>query len=92
MTHYSKEDLYNKFASLVPSFAARCHLFCGHFFTPEINNKMKQNKSTIVYRNYPIHLEKKTSTYKENKVNDDKKRSTGLRENITQPPRPRCSA
>jgi hypothetical protein len=54
MTHYSKEDLYSRFANLVPSFAARCHLFCGYFFTPEINNRMKQNESTIVYRNYPF--------------------------------------
>jgi hypothetical protein len=62
MTHYSKEDLYSRFASLVPSFAARCHLFCGYFFTPEINNRMKQNESTIVYETTHLHLKKKIPT------------------------------
>jgi hypothetical protein len=41
-------------ASLVPNFAARWHLFCKYFFTPEINNKMKQTKAPMVYRNYPF--------------------------------------
>ncbi len=58
---YGEEDLYGKFASLVPSFAARCHLFCEYSFTPEINNKMKQTKATWVYRNHPFTPQKKNT-------------------------------
>jgi hypothetical protein len=73
MTHYSKEDFYSRFAILVPSFAARCHLFCGYFFTPEINNRMKQNESTIIYRNYPFTPQKEDPNNKENPVTSNKK-------------------
>ena len=67
-----KEDLYSKFASLVPSFAARCHLLCKSF-TPEINNKMKQTKATLVYRNHPFTPQKEDPDYKENPVTSNKK-------------------
>jgi hypothetical protein len=50
---YSKEDI-SYIAKLVPNFAARWHLFCKYFFTPEINNQIKQTKATMIYRNYPV--------------------------------------
>jgi hypothetical protein len=67
MTHISKEDLYSKYAGVVPSFATRCHLFCKYFFTLEINNQLKQSKTTIIYRNYPLHLKKKIQTTKKSR-------------------------
>jgi hypothetical protein len=54
-----KEDLYSKFASLVPSFAARWHLFCNYFLTPEIDNKMKQTKQHGYIETTRLHLKKK---------------------------------
>ncbi len=68
-----KEDLYSKLASLVPNFAARWHLFCKYFFTPEINSKMKQTKATMIYRNYPFTPYKEDPNNKENPVRSDKK-------------------
>jgi hypothetical protein len=50
---YSKEDM-SHIAKLVPDFAARWHLFCKYFYTPEINNKMIQTEATIVYRYHPF--------------------------------------
>ena len=38
----------------------------------KVNNQTQQNPNNNSYRKYPIHLEKKTSTYKENQVNNDK--------------------
>jgi hypothetical protein len=38
----------------------------------KVNNQTHQNLNNSSYRKYPIHLEKKTSTYKENQINNDK--------------------
>jgi len=56
----------------VPNFAARWHLFCNYLFTPEINNRMKQNKATWVYRNHPFTPQKEDPNYKENPVTSNK--------------------
>jgi hypothetical protein len=53
-SHMAKRTSTAKTASLVPNSATRWHLFCKYFFTPEINNQMKQTKATIMYRNYPV--------------------------------------
>ncbi len=57
---------------LVLIFAARWQLFHKYFSTPKINNQMKQNPNNNSHRKYPIHLEKKTSTYKKNQIKYDK--------------------
>ncbi len=46
-------------AKVVPNFAARCHLFCEYFFTPDINNKMIQQKQQYNIGTTRLHLKKK---------------------------------
>jgi hypothetical protein len=53
-SHMAKRTSTAKTANLVPVFAARWHAMYKYFFTPEINNQMKQTKGTMVYRNYPV--------------------------------------
>jgi len=42
------------------------------FSHSKVNIQTRQNPNNNNYKKYPIHLEKKTSTYKENQVNNDK--------------------
>jgi hypothetical protein len=43
----------------VPNFAARWHLFCNYFLTPEIDNKNETNQSNMGNRNHPFTAQKK---------------------------------
>jgi hypothetical protein len=68
----AKEDLYSKYASVVPNFAARWHLFCKYFFTPEINNKILQQKQQFIYK-LPVYTVERRSKQQEISAKSDKK-------------------
>ena len=94
MNHPSrtKTTSKTKIAELVPIFAARWQLFRKYFPTPKSTIKRNRTLTTTVTDNTRFILKKRPQHTNKNQIKSDKKRRTALKENVTQPPRPRCSA